>query len=190
MNNQASQKLTEAEQILNGKSPSAANLFEAVVAALTVENDYAELPTFTAELLPRIEAIKGNPKAAAALEPAAPIVEAETLYRQEQHDKAIAILTPLAARSGDDGVAEYARSALARWQKTRPGESTAGASPRRDSPMGDSLSDSAKAAALQLQLGKRMLERNPDSAPKYFERAIELAPDSPAAAEARTLLQR
>ena len=56
--------------------------------------------------------------------------------------------------------------------------------------MGDSLSDSAKAAALQLQLGKRMLERNPDSAPKYFERAIELAPDSPAAAEARTLLQR
>ena len=47
-----------------------------------------------------------------------------------------------------------------------------------------------KQAATQLRLGKLMLQRDADKARKYFERAIELAPDSPIAAEAKKLLDR
>jgi tetratricopeptide (TPR) repeat protein len=190
---QAEKKLAEAERQLAGETPPPADAFEAAVTVLSVERDYAELPGFVDVLLPKIEAIKDNPKAASALEPAAQVVEAERLFRDEKREEALAIMTSLAGKPGDDGVADYAKSTLARWERTKPGGSDATVTTDSDAPVAKPTSsslDDDELAAVQLRLGKRMLERNPDSAPKYFKRAIELAPDSPSAAEARTLLKQ
>ena len=66
---------------------------------------------------------------------------------------------------------------------------TAKTAPKTSKPAKTSSQDERRAAS-QLKLGKILLKRNPTKAKAYFERAIKLAPNSKAAAEARKLLKQ
>ena len=119
--------------------------------------------------------------------------EAESLYASGKRDEAAAALRSLGTAYQDTPAAAYATRMLARWEKEkRPAVSDAApvAKVTVERPQADTPSGDAKKAASLVRLGKLLLSRSPDKARPYFEQAIEAAPDSDAAAEAKELLAR
>ena len=182
----AGDRFAAAERDLQAadRKPDAA--FEAAVTVLRMRRDYAGLPELGEDLERRAAALETDPKVTPVLETAAKVFEAESLYENDQRDEAITAVRSLAAEEPGCPAAKYASKAIAKWEReTRSG---------RTKPVGDvnaASSDGASdRAASQLRLGKILHASNPAKARSYFERAIELAPDSPAAAEAKELLGR
>ncbi|HEX6983892.1 MAG TPA: hypothetical protein VF170_00885, partial [Planctomycetaceae bacterium] len=200
----AAGRLAEAERDLQAADRRPEVAFEAALTVLTLRDDFAELPGFGEELTARVDALEQDRLTAPLFEQAKKAVEAEALFEAGRREEAIAALTSLSADAPDGPAAGYVRRTLARWEKERRTGAGAGESAVAEGPTGaeepvaaevaaeepDASSEAARQAEGQLRLGKVLLSRSPAKARKYFERAIELAPDSPAAAEARELLDR
>lgn len=182
----AGDRFAAAERDLRAadRKPDAA--FEAAVTVLRMRRDYAGLPGLGEDLESRAAALETDPKAAPVLETAAKALAAESLYESDQRDEAITAMRSLAAEEPGSPAAKYASKTVARWEReTRSGRTKPAA--EESAVSGD---DASERAATQLRLGKILHASNPAKARSYFERAIELAPDSPAAAEAKELLGR
>lgn len=189
----ATSRFADAERDLKeiDRKPDAA--FQAAVTVLELERDYAGLPEFGDELKARVSVLSQDRITAPVFERARQVIEAESLYASGKRDEATAALRSLADAQKDTPAAAYAGRMLARWEKEKrpavgdaaPVSTTAEETPQADPPSGD-----AQKAASLVRLGKLLLSRSPDKARPYFEQAIEAAPDSDAAAEAKELLAR
>jgi len=189
----ATRRLADAERDLKEieRKPDAA--FQAAVTVLELERDYAGLPEFGDDLKTRVTLLALERITAPVFERARQVIEAESLYASGKKDEATAALRSLADEQKDTPAATYAGRMLARWEKEKgpaAGDavavSTAAAATLK---VGPSSGDAQKAASL-VRLGKLLRSRSPDKARAYFEQAIEAAPDSDAAAEAKELLAR
>lgn len=189
----ATSRLAAAERDLKqiDRNPDAA--FEAALAVLELARDYGGLAEFGDDLKARVTALAADGITTPVFERARQVIEAESLYASGKRDEATAALRSLGTAYQDTPAAAYATRMLARWEKEkRPAVSDAApvATATVERPQADTPSGDAKKAASLVRLGKLLLSRSPHKARPYLEQAIEAAPASDAAAEAKELLAR
>ena len=186
-------RLADAERDLKAADRKPEAAFEAAVTVLTLQRDYGELPGLGEELQARLAALEQDRLAGPSFERARKAVEAENLFIAGEKDEALAAMRSLADAEAPS--ASYARRTLSQWEKGKRAASAAlaeenvadPAAPAE--PLAEASSEAVKQAEAQLRLGKLLLARSPQKATKYCEKAIELAPESAAAEEARELLK-
>ncbi|MAG94485.1 MAG: hypothetical protein CMJ48_12145 [Planctomycetaceae bacterium] len=182
------EKGTAAIEQAEKKLETEETAFEGALALCQTSRLYSPLPSLKETLEKTLAAHRENSAHGELIEPAQRVDAAQNLETQGEWQQAldsyreIAAAYPRtpAASIAVEKVELLAARAAGKTKKTVTNSKTA------SSPAGAD----EKRAASSLRLGKLLIKRKPKKAREYFEKAIEQAPTSDAAKEARELLKK
>lgn len=168
--------LESAEQNMKAGSPS----FDAALALVAVDRQYGALPELALAIRDTVKEYRKDEAWATLLDQAELFSKAQRYADEGQTRQAASYFQGLKQKHPGTQAAEQAEQALAKLDQA-PATSTPKTA-TEDNPA------KLKQAASYLRFGKTFHFSNPESARKYYEKAIETAPDSEYAAEARKQL--
>ncbi len=176
--------IEEAEKKLETEETA----FEGALALCQTSRLYSPLPSLKETLEKTLAAHRENSAHGELIEPAQRVDAARNLEAQREWQQALDSYREIAAA--------YPRTPAASIAVEKVETLAARLAPKTKKPGSESKTTSStvgtdeKRAASSLRLGKLLIKRKPKKAREYFEKAIELAPESEAAKEARKLLEK
>ena len=163
-------------------------------ALLDAEQTYGELPSLKKTFNAALADLRKDAAKRELLQQAELIQKARGHEAEQKWKPAVAAYQLVVTKFPDTPAAELAAGKLKELAEQQGVEVSAAdpkaggpAKPRAD-PVADDQNE--KQAASQLRFGKALMKGNPAKARGYLEKAIELAPDSSIADEARELLKK
>ncbi|MBN2474295.1 MAG: hypothetical protein JXB62_06790 [Pirellulales bacterium] len=185
---QGKTRIEQARQKLAGDDQ-----FQGVLQLVEAKRVYASLPELTRDLTTAIRDLSKDATLRELLLPAEALDRAEACFALPAGKKrGIASLQQVAARYADTPAAKLARQRLEELSAEAADESskTSAASSGAGGSSGEAPAPDAKRAASYLRMARAMEAKGSSRAAEYAQKAIETAPDSEEAREARKLLER
>ena len=174
--------LKEAERKLASRDKT----FEGALALLELEAAFGEHPSAKGRIQDALERHAAGEEKASLFMQARQVREAQRWETAKQRTEAIAAWKQVLDNHPNTPAAVLATRRLADLEK-REGKGTTGKASAGTSEPEGSAAD--RRAASLLKLGQQLLSSKPAAARDYLQRAIEEAPESEAAAQARELLE-
>ncbi|RPI90903.1 MAG: hypothetical protein EHM42_00640 [Planctomycetaceae bacterium] len=173
--------LKDAEKRLNTRDKA----LDGAMALLQLDQTFARHSTAHSPITQALEARRQDSSKAPLLDQAALALSAQRLETDKKRTEALAVWQELVEKHPDTPGAALAARRIADLERK-----AAGASPSSKALDGKEGPANSKRAASYLGLGKQLLKSKPGEARAYLEKAIAADPDSPAAEEARELLEK
>lgn len=173
--------LEAAEQEMKSGSPS----FEAALKFLDVERQYGGLPGLAITIREKGKTYRKDDAWAALMDQATLFDKAQRYASEGNSRQAAGYFQGLKQKYPGTPAAERADQELAKLDAAPPAASVSSASSAAAAPKAEDSEANLKQAASYLRFGKTFHFSNPDNARKYYEKVIEVAPNSDLAAEAR-----
>ncbi|MBL9124439.1 MAG: thioredoxin family protein [Planctomycetaceae bacterium] len=161
--------------------------FDGALQLAALERTYAKLPPVVEEARNAIKLRRREPANKDLLAQAKLLDQAKAFEEKQLPKRALASYQTVATRYAGKPAGELAQARIAELEQSLPpSTSRSAATPARGSASSELA---AKKAASLLKMGKGLLEKRPEKAREYLAQVVELAPESAAGQEARTLLQ-
>jgi tetratricopeptide (TPR) repeat protein len=181
LNEQGKTALAAAQTKIKDKETA----FDGLLELVAVERDYSRLQPLRKPIAAAVTAVRKDAALRELLATAEVVDRAKEYESQKKLQQALKAWRLVQTKSPKSPAAKLAGERIAALEKQGVSPS-AEPTPKSKRPVSGI---DEKRAAFQLDLGKRYLKRSRRKAKEYFKKAIELAPKSKAADEARKLLR-
>ena len=183
------QEATDALEKATAGMESRTNQLASAIQLVQIEQTYGKLPEMRKVLPSALKKHRTNAETRPLMKQAETLVKAQSFQAAKKWRQAAASYQLVIDRHPNTAAAKLATQELEKV-RSQPTTAASTAKPNNTPQPTSPTSKNDKQAASLLRLGKLLLKRNPKQARTYFMRVIKTAPDSPAAREARALLDK
>ena len=181
-------KKTEAEIVTSAKDlKEGTKAFQAAIRLKEIASSFAELARIQEALKKSLKDLEEQEQS--LLELAEKVVTAKNKEAERDKDAAITLYQEIVKNHPGTEAATFSQERIAGLHNSSSPSSSGSPSKTSGQPSAVTKSADVKKAESLVRLGKILLKKNPNSAKSYFQKAIDLAPDSDAAKEAKSLLK-